>query len=270
MRKLCSFLVLSLAVFTFTTNLVFAENLAAIKPNFKQLAKLEECVEVKDTESPCATLELSLDFTAIEWLDAFLLKQLNLANPSSLNPLPTKVNSWVESLQNQAASWLAGAVEEIKADVEGEFALALGREYLATLRFIQQRYNLVTFKLFNYSYTGGAHGMHFTSYFVVDLLSQTQINLTNLLLPGKQPQLLEALLEAYTDYDAELAKGWFNSKEEALAAVLTSNFFFNEKGLNFVYAPYSLAPYAYGEVVLTLPYFKLADLINPKYLLENN
>lgn len=259
-----------LILFAFSQQLMAKEaSLAAIQPLPKYLAKLEECVATnnEDIASPCARIELLLDLTQDTWLNLFLTKQLSLVSPETTKLNKLNLDDLTAVITKQAETWLSEAVDEITEDLAGEYSLALDREYLTSLRFMQQRYNLATFKQFNYSYTGGAHGMHFTSYFVIDLLTQKQLFLADVLQEASLESLKTKLFAAYTQYDNELAQGWFASKEEALEALATENFFFNGQGLNFVYAPYTLAPYAYGEVTLTLPYPELIKITKPKYQL---
>lgn len=254
------------ALISFASHQLLATELKAIQPAYTNLVKLEECVEqgkiLTRSSQTCASLELNIDLTQIPWLDAFLLEQLNLTKKLEVNN--KNIAEWKADLANQAENWIAKAKEEIKADK----LLIVGREYLASLRFVHQRYNLVTFKLANYSYIGGAHGMGFTNYFVLDLHTEQKLDLTNILQAGKQADLAQKLLETYSHYDPELAKGWFSSEQETLDNLITNNFFFNEQGLNFVYPPYALAPYSYGEVTLTLPYYKLTELLVPEHQLE--
>lgn len=245
-------------------------NLTAIKPSPTQLAKHEECLtsKVKQAVNPCVKIELNIDLTQYEWLNQYLLNKLQLTGLEKASNLNLSENKLKQQLNHQVKAWLTEAVAEVKADLEGEYALALEREYLANLRFVHQRYNLVTFKQFNYSYTGGAHGMYYTSYFILDLLSQKPLQLKDLVKPQQQQELANQLFEAYKNYDPQLAEGWLVSKAETLKTLVNDNFYLNEEGLNFVYAPYTLAPYAFGEVVLTLPYALISDLVNPEYLLE--
>lgn len=247
------------------------EELAAIKPSATRLAKYEHCLASKAeaTQGPCASIELTIDLTQHEWLNQYLLNKLQLISLEEQQKNKNlSTENLTKALKQQVANWLVEALDEIKQSQVGTDFMALGREYLASLKFVQQRYNLVTFKLFNYSYMGGAHGMHFTSYFVLDLHTQQPVQLNNLIDAEKHSKLAEHLFTAYTQYDAQLAEGWLASREETLATLITNNFYLNEEGLNFVYAPYTLAPYAYGEVVLTLNYADLTQLLSKEYLLE--
>ena len=46
----------------------------------------------------------------------------------------------------------------------------------------------------------------------------------------------------------------------------TSNFCITPKGILFLYNPYEIAAYAYGEIELFIPFSEIKSVVNPKFL----
>ena len=94
---------------------------------------------------------------------------------------------------------------------------------------------------------------------------------------GAEKKLLEllgnALADAYPEWTswsqgritsaAELIK---NSFTEAAPELRDRHWYFGDDGLNIVFDPYQIAPYAAGSIEVSVPYSKLGGIIRPEYL----
>jgi hypothetical protein len=113
-------------------------------------------------------------------------------------------------------------------------------------------------------YTGGAHGMVETSYFLIDPAEKKQIHLRDLFRDGTAEALqerVEAALRVYSGLaeGEPLSSGYYfdDSVEE-----LPDNFCLTPQGITFHWNPYEIAPYAVGPVEITVPYAEVEELFN--------
>ncbi|MDR1107423.1 MAG: RsiV family protein [Spirochaetaceae bacterium] len=112
-------------------------------------------------------------------------------------------------------------------------------------------------------YTGGAHGMVETDYFLIDSTEKKQLHLRDLFQDGTAGALqerVEAALRVYSGLEegAPLSNGYyFNDSAEP-----PDNFYLTPQGLTFHWNPYEIAPYSVGPVEITVPYADVEELFN--------
>lgn len=128
---------------------------------------------------------------------------------------------------------------------------------------------LVTLQLSSYVYTGGAHGMNTTTFFVFDAATGKRLFIDDVFVPGFKNRL-NALIEARFREDKGLSPtdpldgekgGLFEN-----SIVFTRNFALTGSGAIFLYNPYEIAPYAAGSTGIELHSGELAGLLKPEYL----
>ncbi|QLB15453.1 hypothetical protein A6B39_08320 [Mannheimia granulomatis] len=130
--------------------------------------------------------------------------------------------------------------------------------------FVGQRNNIATFSMQPYSYGGGAHGLHHTSYINVDLNKKSVISLNDLVSEKNQAKLKEALWESYAVLRVD-ENGKYNGFADKKEFRISSEFYFGTNGIVFVYPPYELGPYAEGDVEVELPWYQANELLSPDY-----
>lgn len=124
--------------------------------------------------------------------------------------------------------------------------------------------NLLTVKISSYVYSGGAHGMPANQWLNWDLAENKKIVLADVIEPGKEQAFWDLAVKAHQDWldtqgvNEDFKSNWPFQRSE--------NFRISEKGLILLYGVYTLAPYAMGEVELTLPREKLGGIIREAYL----
>lgn len=116
-------------------------------------------------------------------------------------------------------------------------------------------------------YTGGAHGMRNTEYFVLDLAGMEQLILEDIIKPGSEPALAEEVEAALRDFsnltgETPLSQGSFF--EDTVEP--SENFFLNSQGLGFHWDPYEIAPYVVGPVEILIPYDRVSNHLTPRAL----
>jgi hypothetical protein len=125
---------------------------------------------------------------------------------------------------------------------------------------------LLTLGFMDYSYTGGAHGIYATEVKSFALDTRRQLGLDEILLPGYERALSEALardlrLKYHLDDDAPLSEVLFEDKLEP-----NKNFGLTDQGLFFVYQPYEIAAYALGEIELFVSFDNIQDYLQEEWL----
>lgn len=130
----------------------------------------------------------------------------------------------------------------------------------ASVRYIGQNYNIATFEyLVDYYPAGAAHGTYASRYVVIDLTQQHILTLNDILLPGAQEKLKDALYS----YNST----WLDDHNIAVKDLnISENFYLGADGLVLVYPIYELASYAEGESELTIPYVELKNFVKAQYL----
>ena len=118
----------------------------------------------------------------------------------------------------------------------------------------------------SFSYTGGAHGNYGTSYDNVDLQRGRKLTLNDVMDSSAASKTVEKLLAKEfvrkfpLDEDQKLRDVLLVEKIE-----LTQNFMLTGKGIAFNYTPYEIAAYAYGQIVLFIPYKVIAAYLKPEF-----
>lgn len=128
--------------------------------------------------------------------------------------------------------------------------------------------NLLSLGIFNYSYTGGAHGNYGTHVRSFDTRTGRPLPYEAVFRPDAKP-LLEALLARYArprlglQPNEPLRNALF---EDTLP--VTRNVYLTSGGAVFVYQPYEVAAYAFGEIKVFVPLRELRPLLQPGLPLE--
>ena len=124
------------------------------------------------------------------------------------------------------------------------------------------RKGFLTYRVDNYAFTGGAHGMGITRFLVFDTKAQQALSLGDIFAEGYEEELGHILEEEYRlmlfldENESLVDAGLF---EENIFP--TGNFRLSGNGLSFFYNPYELAPYAMGSIVIDLHHTKFNHLL---------
>ena len=104
---------------------------------------------------------------------------------------------------------------------------------------------LVSYKIFSWSYSGGAHGMPYTQVGTVRngkilKLADLPENIETLWKQALKSHPEFKTIKEYSDFLGELPK-------------ITENFYLDDKGVHFIYQPYEIAPFATGTIDIFVP-----------------
>lgn len=134
-------------------------------------------------------------------------------------------------------------------------------------KIIFNQQGFFSYSVSQYSYTGGAHGNSSNKVATLDLCSNKQLQLRDILLKDNLSTVKEIFLKQLA------AQSGVNSVEDLREnsdffniddIEMTENFYISNEGLTFVYDPIEIAPYSSGEITVTLSWNDLNEHINPK------
>ncbi len=130
--------------------------------------------------------------------------------------------------------------------------------------------NLLTLSMNAYEYSpGAAHGNFGATLCSYDLEKKARIALEDLFEPGFEV-LLNKLIEARVRTQLQIPEGEPLENHLLVDAVtFTNNFGLTGKGILFVYNPYEIAAYAYGEVPVFVSFEEMKAYAKPQFLSQN-
>lgn len=123
---------------------------------------------------------------------------------------------------------------------------------------------LLVVELSSYLYTGGAHGMPGRGFINYDRDQDRELELADILLPGKEGAFWRAAAQAHqrwlvaNQHDVAFSRQW-PFQRTANVALLSDKVLLK-------YDVYSIAPYSSGHPELEIPYQELATILKPAYL----
>jgi hypothetical protein len=132
-----------------------------------------------------------------------------------------------------------------------------------------QAKELVVLKFTQVDYLGGAHPNSSFTYVNYDLKSHNAVLLDSLLKPNTFSKLQLVAEQIFRKNEGltanqSLADAYFFEKDKFH---LNTNFKITKDGLEFLYNPYEIKPYAAGVTKLLVPYNVIKDLIKPNSII---
>lgn len=124
---------------------------------------------------------------------------------------------------------------------------------------------VVSVRVDSESYTGGAHGLATTVYWLFDLETGEALGLDDLVAEGRRDALRRVVEERFREVRGlaageDLEEAGFFVEDGKLP--LTGNVAVTADGLTFQYQPYEVAPYAAGPTTVPVPWDRLDGLLS--------
>lgn len=122
--------------------------------------------------------------------------------------------------------------------------------------------DILAYKIYTYSYMGGAHGVGNTLYRNYSMTTGKAVSEDDIFLPGYQEALTGKMLESLMASDESV-----NSMDDLKIVYFVEgirpngNFYFTGDGITYVFNPYEAAAYARGIVEITLSKEELLPLL---------
>lgn len=123
--------------------------------------------------------------------------------------------------------------------------------------------NITSYVVEHYEYTGGAHGSLSKLFYTIDLDKIITITEEDVFKPNYQKELTSKLIDALVlQYEVNapeelIEKGFFDINEIAP----NNNFWLDDKGINYIFNQYEIAPYSMGPIEVNIPYKELESLL---------
>lgn len=139
---------------------------------------------------------------------------------------------------------------------------ALNWLLMKSVRIISNDQGYLSFSVYNYAYTGGAHGLETEDFFVVNLQTGHLVSLEDIFKPGFDEALTILLnkklikMKGLTPNQKLTDAGFFVDEIK-----ITDNFYRTPTGIGFYYATYDIAPYVNGPTEIFLSYKELSTLL---------
>lgn len=137
-------------------------------------------------------------------------------------------------------------------------------------KILHQGDSLLSYAVEYSDYRGGAHGSYRITYTNIDLNDLVTLTEEDLFVPNYFRPLTEKIVQQLMhDYNVEesdslLMRGFFTVED----IVPNNNFWLNEKGVNYSYNQYEIAPYSMGVIDVMVPYSELTDILIPNGLVQ--
>lgn len=202
------------------------------------------------------------------FLDVEIAKGLLGELYASDDPLPSGLqdqrNDYLTEYKDEMSSLRdAGMLDSLAGP---EAFLSVSYNYNSSVVVYFNSPELLTLGYTDYSYLGGAHGMFGTQVKSYDLETQRVLELRDILKPGYERQIGQAL-------DRAVRVKYGLKPNQALDAILfekeiqaNENFGITDKGIFFVYTPYEIAPYAAGEIELFVSFEQISEYVQEAWL----
>ncbi|MBE6023478.1 MAG: DUF3298 and DUF4163 domain-containing protein [Cellulosilyticum sp.] len=132
-------------------------------------------------------------------------------------------------------------------------------EYIETFSIIPTIYPYYTLELYQYQYSGGAHGISELSYINLNQEKNQLLNLADLFKEDVDYQsIVNELVKQEIERRQELGEFFFSGSDGFQSIGENRPFFINKDGdLVIVFNVYEIAPYASGPIYITIPRAKL-------------
>lgn len=126
---------------------------------------------------------------------------------------------------------------------------------------------VASFRYSDYAFTGGVHGYTAEYGMTYDMVSGEQLTLASLTHDewALKEVCRQYLTEALADEDAAYYNALFPDYKDYLDVVL-KNWVLTESGLQFIAQPYVIAAYAAGTLRFTVPYDRIAHVLDEKWI----
>lgn len=216
----------------------------------------------------CPEIDIQYLKTNHDWMNQIVNALINQIAMDSLDisaPRPVELKDKVlpsNELSTALDKFAQAQLIELPADSSLNYSLSVGPKYLGHIGDIE------LFEVSSYVYWGGAHGMPYSEYLVLDSQSKRRLDLDDLLIAKEKPKFEALAYDAYKQWVMQ-SDNDIKTYEKSWPFTLSSNATLTDKGVVLRYQAYDIGPYAYGLPELVIPYDKLSGIIRPQYLIAN-
>ncbi|WP_352336787.1 DUF3298 domain-containing protein [Psychrobacter sp. 16-MNA-CIBAN-0192] len=217
----------------------------------------ERCIE----RDNCPNIEVNYLKTNQDWINKITNARINylVINSKPSESAPVKATSNAKVIKAAIDAFVTAQFVELPDDSVLSYELMVKPHYIGHVN------NFELFKIDNYIFTGGAHGMPYSEYLIFDTLTKKQVRLDDMLQAGKKPRFKALAYDAYKTWVKTVDKDVINYEKD-WPFTLSDNITLTDKGVDIQYQHYAIGPYAYGMPVLSISYTKLRTVIKPNFI----
>ena len=215
----------------------------------------ETKIEYVSTNQPWITQMVNAQINTIAYDNA------NISQEQEKKSTENKISA--TALKAMLDKFTKTQLAELPEDSSLNYSLQVAPNYLGHMG------NIELFELTSYVYLGGAHGMPYTEYLLLDAPAKKRLTLDDLLINTEtaKPKFEALAHDAFKSWIKEMDSD-VKEHEEMWPFFLTDNVSLNDKGVVLKYQAYDIAAYVYGQPELIIPYSELNGVIKPEYLLQ--
>ena len=208
------------------------------------------------------SLQVLLPAQAPAALTDNILRELHgdtLANQPVVQP-EQQWQQWNQQFTKDYREDAASLRAEMKEDMP---AYALRYESQQAAYVLWNQAPLLSLGLYNYSFTGGAHGSYGTIVATYNTRTGQRLRFADVFRPGTEGQL-SPILDRAVRRTLRIPAG--DALDQTLFVKkmpVTPNFYLTSGGAVFVYSPYEIASYAQGEIHVFVPVKELQSVLLP-------
>lgn len=226
-------------LFTYPLGYQTPKRIAKVCKNFE----LNSDNQLKDGDLPCPNINIYLAKTTPKFIGEAINREISDGN----------ADEFIKGVRHFAEE----SYQEWKGS-DKSAAYIYAKDWFIKPKKIAPFGVLSQFAIDEEIYAGGAHGVYSTRYLAFDMGLGRQIFVKDIAIDSAKLRRL-----AYADY---LRQKGIDPLVQYAEFELGDNFYFDKKGIHFVYAPYVLGSYAEGEIELSVPFAKLKGVLKGRYL----
>ncbi|MER1973496.1 MAG: RsiV family protein [Psychrobacter alimentarius] len=221
----------------------------------------EKIQEMCTERENCPKIEVKYLKTNHPWINDITNARINnlVVNSKPTESAPIKTKSSPAEVQAAINDFANSQFLDMPEDRQWAYELIVTPNYLGHVGDAE------LFEIESYSYTGGAHGMSYSEYLIFDPSTKKQIKLDDMLVTGKKSRFKTLAYTAYKTW-VKTFDNDVSSYEKNWPFTLSDNVTLTDKGIDILYQPYALGPYASGMPTLSIPYSQLNGVIKPRFI----
>jgi hypothetical protein len=170
------------------------------------------------------------------------------------------------SLNRTIASMADGFMKDYES-YRAESEMDLPFQFELSGQVVLNQQGLLTVDISYASYTGGAHGINHTRYFVFDTATGKRLRAGDIFVRGFEQRLNRLIDAKFREQKGLSAAERLDSEKGGLfnnSISFNDNLAMTTIGIMFLYNSYEIAPYAEGPTEIFLRYRELGDILKPE------
>ncbi|MEN6670019.1 RsiV family protein [Psychrobacter sp. B38] len=221
----------------------------------------EKIQDICNERDNCPKIEAKYLKTNHTWINEITNARIDylLVNSKPTESAPIKTKSSQADVQAALNDFVRSQFTDTPEDRQWAYELMVTPKYLGHVGDVE------LFEIESYLYTGGAHGMSYSEYLIFDPSAKKQITLDDMLVAGKKSRFKTLAYDAYQAWVKTFDTN-VRSYEKNWPFTLSDNVTLTDKGIDILYQPYAIGPYASGMPILSVPYSQLDGVIKPRFI----